>query len=99
MEEQLFFEDEHMIKELEAEIECLREMIHGILEKKGKKSYRKKFMMEQLRWVRVYNSFRRRLLEKESELEELELRFYGAKIEAELLRLWTLNQKVIWKWY
>lgn len=78
--ESVLLYDEYLINELEAEIGYLRAIIRGIMEKK--RIYNKKFIMEQLRWIRVLNNFRKRLAEKETQLEKILLLFHSGKIEA-----------------
>lgn len=76
-------DDDHdyLIEELECEIEHLEEMIRELEEKNKLKRNKRKDKMDQLRLIRVLNSFRKRLAEKESELDDMELMFYGLKIE------------------
>lgn len=76
--EQVIFDEEDLIENLECEIEHLTAMIRSIVEKKKLKKYQKKFKVERLRWIRVYNSLKKYLKEKENKLEEL---YFGAGIE------------------
>lgn len=74
-------EEEHQIDELEAEIDGLRTMMRKILNKK--RLFKKEFKKQQLRWYRVYNNFRIRLVQAEKELDELEMKLYGVKIDVD----------------
>lgn len=73
--DQVIFDFEDLIENVECEIEHLKSMIRAIVEKKKMKKYKKKYKVERLRWIRVYNSLKKHLNNKESELEEL---FFGA---------------------